>query len=71
MDKLTLALVLTLSKGSEGFVVYYDASRVGVGCVFIKHGKVMAYASRQLKVSKRKFPTYDLELLDMVFALKF
>ncbi len=32
-DKLTLALVLTQPEGIDGFIVYYDASRVGLGCV--------------------------------------
>ena len=49
-DRLTSALVLILPKGANGFVVYWDASRVGLGCVLIKHGKVVSYASRQLKV---------------------
>ena len=48
--KLTSAPVLTLPEGTKGFVVYCDASRVGLGCVLIKNRKVIAYASRQLKV---------------------
>ncbi|KAH0716653.1 hypothetical protein KY290_012914 [Solanum tuberosum] len=47
--KLTSAPVLTLSEGTERFVVYCDASRVGLGCVLMQHGKIIAYASRQLK----------------------
>ncbi|WMV46412.1 hypothetical protein MTR67_039797 [Solanum verrucosum] len=68
-DKLTSALVLTLPEGTEGFVVYCDASRVGLGCVFMQHGKVIAYASRQLKVHDKNYPTHDLELAAVVFAL--
>ena len=49
-DKLTTALVLTLPEGTEGFVVYYDASQVGLGFFLMQHGKVIAYASRKLKV---------------------
>ena len=49
-ESLTSALVLTLTKGIKGFIVYYDASRVGLGCVFMKHKKVIFYASIQLKV---------------------
>jgi len=45
-DKLTTALFLTLSKGTGGVVVYCDSSRVGLGCVLMQHGKVVAYASR-------------------------
>ena len=48
-EKLTTAPVLTLPEGLDGYVVYCDASRVGLGCVLMQHGKVIAYASRQLK----------------------
>ena len=54
----------------NGFVVYCDASRVGLGCVFMQHGKVIAYASRQLKVYAKNYPTRDLEIAAVVFALK-
>ena len=69
-DKLTSAPVLTLPEGTEGFVVYCDASRVGLGCVLMQHGKVIAYVSRQLKVHEKNYPTHDLELAAVVFALK-
>ncbi|WMV25681.1 hypothetical protein MTR67_019066, partial [Solanum verrucosum] len=55
---------------NEGFVVYCDASRVGLGCVLMQNGKVIAYASRQLKVHEKNYPTHDLELAAVVFALK-
>ncbi|KAH0644862.1 hypothetical protein KY284_032746 [Solanum tuberosum] len=61
-DRLTSGSVLTLTEGNYGFVVYYDASRVGLGCVLLQHGKVIAYASRQLKVHEKNYPTHDLEL---------
>ncbi|KAF3684468.1 hypothetical protein FXO38_00255 [Capsicum annuum] len=48
-DKLTTVPVLTLPEGVDDFVVYYDASHVGLGCVLMQRGKVIAYASRQLK----------------------
>ncbi|WMV58966.1 hypothetical protein MTR67_052351 [Solanum verrucosum] len=48
-DRLVSALVMTLLEGTNGFVVYRDASRVGLGCVLMPNGKVIAYASRQLK----------------------
>ena len=67
-DRLTSALVLTLPEGTKGFVVYYDASRVGLGCVLMQHEKVVAYVSRQLKVHERNYPTHDLELAAMVFV---
>lgn len=69
-SRLTLAPILTLPEGTEGFVVYCDASRVGLGCVLMQHGKVITYASRQLKNHEKNYPTYDLELAAVVFALK-
>ncbi|RVX05086.1 RNA-directed DNA polymerase-like [Vitis vinifera] len=48
--------------GSGGFVVYSDASHQGLGCVLMQHGRVVAYASRQLKPYERNYPTHDLEL---------
>ena len=47
--KLTTAPVLTILTGNGGFVVYSDASHQGLGCVLMQHGKVIAYASRQLR----------------------
>ena len=67
---LTSAPVLVLPSGSGGFAVYCDASRVGLGCVLMQHGKVIAYASRQLKKHEQNYPTHDLELAAVVFALK-
>jgi len=69
-SRLTTAPVLTLPRGSGGFVVYSDASGVGLGCVLMQHGQVVAYASRQLKVHERNYPTHDLELAAVVHALK-
>ncbi|RVW58539.1 Transposon Ty3-I Gag-Pol polyprotein [Vitis vinifera] len=57
-------------ESSGGFVVYSDASHQGLGCVLMQHGKVVAYASRQLKPYERNYPTHDLELAAVVFALK-
>ena len=48
-EKLTTAPVLTLPNGEDKFTVYYDASRVGLGYVLMQNGRVVAYASRQLK----------------------
>ena len=68
--RLTTAPVLTLPSGSDGFEVYTDASRSGLGCVLMQNGKVIAYASRQLKPHELNYPTHDLELAAVVFALK-
>ena len=61
-DLLTSASVLTLPSGDEGYTVYCDASRVGLECVLMQNGKVIAYASHQLKKHEQNYPTYDLEM---------
>ena len=68
--RLTSASVLTLPKGTQGFMVYSDASRVGLGCMLMQNGNVIAYASRQLKVHEKNYPTHNLELAVALFALK-
>ncbi|GKG50297.1 putative reverse transcriptase domain-containing protein, partial [Tanacetum coccineum] len=68
--KLCRVLILALPKGSKNFVVYYDASHKGLGTVLIQKEKVIAYASRQLKINEKQYTTYDLELGAVVFALK-
>jgi len=67
---LTTAPVLAVPEGTGGFVVYSDASKYGLGCVLMQHGKVIAYASRQLKPYEKNYPTHDMELAAVVFALK-
>ncbi|KAD3336884.1 hypothetical protein E3N88_32403 [Mikania micrantha] len=69
-QKLCDAPVLTLPDGNEDFVVYCDASNLGLGCVLMQRGKVVAYASRQLKIHEKNYTTHDLELGAVVFALK-
>nr|GEU34213.1 hypothetical protein [Tanacetum cinerariifolium] len=54
----------------EDFVVYCDASGLGLGCMLMQRGKVIAYASRQLKIHEKNYTTHDLELGAIVFALK-
>ena len=51
-------------------MIYSDASCKGLGCVLMQHGKVVAYASRQLKNYEQNYRTHDLELAVVVFALK-
>ena len=67
--RLTTTPVLTLPKGSYGYVIYCDASRVGLGCVLMQRDKVISYASRKLKVHEKNYPSHDLELAAVVFAL--
>jgi hypothetical protein len=59
-----------LSESGKLFMVYTDDSRIGLGCVLMQDGKVIAYGSRQLKRQERTYPTHDLELTAVVFALK-
>ncbi|KAD6453304.1 hypothetical protein E3N88_08009 [Mikania micrantha] len=69
-QKLCTAPILSLPKGCDDFVVYCDASKQGLGCVLMQREKVIAYASRQLKVHEKNYTTHDLELGAVVFALK-
>ncbi|KAI3522357.1 hypothetical protein L1887_00076 [Cichorium endivia] len=69
-QKLCEAPVLTLPEGVEDMVVYCDASLHGLGAVLMQRGKVIAYASRQLKPHETRYRTHDLELGAVVFALK-
>ncbi|GKA20839.1 putative reverse transcriptase domain-containing protein, partial [Tanacetum coccineum] len=69
-DKLCNVPVLALPDGPKDFVVYCDASGIGLGCVLMQRGKVIAYASRQLKIHKENYTTHDLELGAAVFPLK-
>ncbi|GKC75278.1 retrovirus-related pol polyprotein from transposon TNT 1-94 [Tanacetum coccineum] len=69
-EKLCNAPVLTLLDGPNDFVVFCDASKQGFGCVLMQRGKVITYASRQLKTHEKNHTTHDLELGAVVFALK-
>ncbi|GJW87332.1 putative reverse transcriptase domain-containing protein [Tanacetum coccineum] len=69
-QKLCSAPILALSEGAENFIVYCDASHKGLGAVLIQNEKVIAYASRQSKIHKKNYTTHDLELGEVVFALK-
>ncbi|GJU19288.1 putative reverse transcriptase domain-containing protein [Tanacetum coccineum] len=69
-QKLCSAPILALPEGSENFVVYCDASHKGLGIVLMQKEKVIAYASRQLKIHEKNYTTHDLELGAVVFALK-
>nr|GEU34777.1 reverse transcriptase domain-containing protein [Tanacetum cinerariifolium] len=61
-DMLCDASILALSEGADDFVVYRDASNQGFGCVLMQKNKVIAYASRQLKIHEKNYTTHDLEL---------
>jgi hypothetical protein len=68
--RLTTAPVLALLDSIGGFVVYSDASLIGLGCVLMQRGRVIAYGSRQLKPHEGNYPVHDLELAAVIFALK-
>ena len=67
---LTEAPVLTQPTYGKEYVIFSDASLNGLGCVLMQEGKVIAYASRQLNPHEKNYPTHDLELAAIVFALK-
>ncbi|GJV59577.1 putative reverse transcriptase domain-containing protein [Tanacetum coccineum] len=69
-QKLYVAPILALPEGNEDFVVYCDASIKGLGAVLMQRIKVIAYASRLLKIHEKNYTTHDLELGAVVFALK-
>ncbi|GJY12824.1 putative reverse transcriptase domain-containing protein, partial [Tanacetum coccineum] len=69
-SKLCSAPILALPDRSKDFVLYCDASHKGLGAVLMQREKVIAYASRQLKVHEKNYTTHDLELGSVVFALK-
>ncbi|KAA3461235.1 polyprotein [Gossypium australe] len=67
---LTEAQVLVQPESGKEFIIYSDASLNGLGCIFMQEGKVVAYASIQLKLHERNYPAHGLELAAIVFALK-
>jgi hypothetical protein len=69
-NRLTTAPVLTLPDIHQDFVIYCDTTRQGLGCVLMQDGKVVAYASRQLRPHEQNYPTHDLELAAVVHAVK-
>ncbi|KAL0536830.1 hypothetical protein IC582_025792 [Cucumis melo] len=68
--RLVTAPILALPVTRKDYVIYCDASRLGLGCVLMQDGNVIAYASRQLKEHECNYPTHDLELAAVVLALK-
>ncbi|KAI3794973.1 hypothetical protein L1987_37615 [Smallanthus sonchifolius] len=69
-QKLCSAPILVFPEGTDDFVVYYNTSIRGLGCALMQREKVITYASRQLKAYEKNYTTHDLELGDVVFALK-
>jgi hypothetical protein len=69
-NRLTTTPILVMPDIHKGFDVYCDVLHLGLGCVLMQEGKVIAYASRQLRKHEKNYPTHDLELADVVHALK-
>ena len=69
-QKLCTAPILSLPDDTDDFSVYCDASIQGLGCMLMQREKVIAYASRQLKIYEKNYTTHDLELGAVLFALK-
>jgi hypothetical protein len=67
---LTTAPVLAQPDIEKPFDVFCDASKNGSGCVLMQNGRVIVYASRQLRKHEANYPTHDLELAAVVHALK-
>ena len=62
--------MLTRPTSGREYAMYSDATKIGLGCVLMQDGKVVAYASRQLKPHEKNYPTHDLEFAAVVLALK-
>nr|CAC33015.1 hypothetical protein [Antirrhinum hispanicum] len=58
-----------LTQNNQPFQWDEKASKEGLGCILMQNGKVIAYASRKLEPSEKNYPTHDLELGAIVFAL--
>jgi hypothetical protein len=67
---LTTAPILAQPDIEKSFDVFCDASKNGLGCVLMQNGRVIAYASRQLRKHEANYPMHDLELAAVVHALK-
>ena len=68
--RLTIALILIVPNRGQGYTVYCDASRAGLGCILMQSGRVVAYGSLQFKNHEQNYPTHDMKLAAIVFTLK-
>ncbi|WVZ48596.1 hypothetical protein U9M48_000017 [Paspalum notatum var. saurae] len=70
LTKKECEVLLAQPDVTKPFDVYCDASGNGLGCVLMQEGRVIAYASRQLRKLEANYRTHDLELAALVHALK-
>ena len=68
--RLTSTPILIVPNRGQGYIVYCDASKAGLRCVLMESGRVVAYGSCRLKNHEQNYPTHDMELVAVVFALK-
>ena len=68
--RLTSAHILIILERGRRYIVYYDASKDGLGCVLMQFERVVSYGSRQLMNHEQSYPTHDMELATIDFALK-
>ena len=68
--RLTSSSILIVPDIGQGYTMYCDASRARLGCVLMQSGRVVAYGSHKLKNHEQNYPTHDMELAAVVFALK-
>ncbi|XP_070003507.1 uncharacterized protein [Nicotiana sylvestris] len=66
----SIASPLTRLTQKGMYTVYCDTLRIGVGCLLMQEGRVIAYASRQLKVHEKNYPVHDIKFAAIVHALK-
>ena len=68
--RLTSTPIMIVPERGQGYTMYCDDSKAGLGCVLMQFGRVVAYGSRQLKNHEQNYLTHDMELATVVFALK-
>ena len=68
--RLTTTPILIVLERGQGCTMYCDASKAELGCFLMQSGRVVTYGSRQLKNHEQNYPTHDMELATLVFALK-
>ena len=69
-ELLTIAPILIIPERGMGYIVYCSTSKEGMGCVLMQTDRIVMYTSRQFKIYDQNYPTHNLELGVVVFALK-